>query len=196
MTGSELRAIRERFGFSLERIAMLARTSVEKVAEWELGDRRVSRSVERRLRELIPHLEVGDEVKRRLEGAGVEQCAWLEQQTALTMAAFAEHARTCSSCAARDRITKEVLRERGMSEGPVSRTLLGGVFEFSAGELNVSPWVAWLVAGGLVLFFVGLLSRAHSHAEEAPRVGLLSALAWVVGVGVTWVAVRLMRRGA
>ena len=65
-------------------------------------------------------------------------------------------------------------------------------------QLDVNPWFAWLVCGGLVFFFVGLLARGSSVlAEDAPRVGLLSAVAWAGVVAIVWMAVRLFaRRGA
>jgi len=63
---------------------------------------------------------------------------------------------------------------------------------------NVNPWFAWMVCGGLVWFFVGLLARGHNVlAEDYLQVGLLSGLAWVGLVTVTWVAAKVfLRRGA
>ncbi len=65
-------------------------------------------------------------------------------------------------------------------------------------QLDVNPWFAWLVCGGLVFFFVGLLARGHNVlAQDAPRVGLLSALSWIALVGVAWLIARLVfKRGA
>lgn len=65
-------------------------------------------------------------------------------------------------------------------------------------RLNVNQWFAWLVGGGLVLFFVGLLARGSDVlATDAPRVGLLCALAWAGLVALAWLCVRLFaKRGA
>jgi uncharacterized membrane protein YvlD (DUF360 family) len=65
-------------------------------------------------------------------------------------------------------------------------------------QFNVNRWFAWLVCGGLVFFFVGLLARGHNVlATDAPRVGLLSALAWGGFVVLTWLCVTLFsQRGA
>jgi len=71
----------------------------------------------------------------------------------------------------------------------------GAVREGSGQELDVSPWFAWMVSGALAFFFVGLLARGHDVlAEDYVRVGLLSALAWILAVGVAWVLVGLWRR--
>jgi len=187
MTGSELRAARERTGFSLETIAKMARATVQRVTEWELGARPVPARLERELREILRQMDVGDEVERRLIAAGFAKCAWLEQQSNLTLAAFAEHARTCASCAARDRIAEEFI-ERDVRQGLIPRV----------GVSSVSPWITWLVCGALVFFFVGLLARGHNVlAEDYVRVGLLGALAWVGLVTVIWVAAKVfLKRGA
>jgi transcriptional regulator with XRE-family HTH domain len=187
MTGSELRAARERTGFSLEAIAQMARASVDKVAEWELGAHPVPARLERELREILRQMDIADEVERRLIAAGFAKCAWLEQQKDLTLAAFAEHARTCSSCAERDRIAAEFL-ERDTARGLIPRV----------GVDKVNPWVAWLVCGGPVFFFVGALARAHNvFAENPVQVGLYSASAWVVLVLLVWLVTRLvLKRGA
>ena len=39
----------------------------------------------------------------------------------------------------------------------------------------MNPWFAWMVCGGLVWFFVGLLARGHNVlAEDYLQVGLLT----------------------
>ncbi len=65
-------------------------------------------------------------------------------------------------------------------------------------QLNVNGWFAWLICGALVFFFVGLLARGHDVlAQDAPRVGLLSASAWVGLILVLWFGHRLFTgRGA
>jgi transcriptional regulator with XRE-family HTH domain len=186
MTGSELRAARDRIGFSPETIARMGRVSVQKIAEWELSDRPVPARLERELREIIRQMDVADEVERRLLAAGFAKCAWLEQQKSLTLEAFAEHARTCASCAERDRIATEFL-ERDSAQGLIP----------PVGGFNVSPWLAWLVCGGLVFFFVGALVRGHDvFAENAVQVGLYSASAWVVLVLIVWLIRLVLKRSA
>ena len=160
----------------------------------ELAARRVPRRLRKRLQAAR---DVGAEVERRLQAAGFETCAWLKEQNALTMAVFSEHARSCASCAARDRFAREVLQEQGMSEDLGPRKLLGGALELSStGSWNVSPWVAWLISGGLVSFWVVALSQAHTNGAQALRIGLLGSIVWAVGVCVTWLAMRFRKRGA
>jgi hypothetical protein len=87
-------------------------TTVEVVHGWETGQGTVPRRVGRDLEEVRGVLAIGDEVERRLDASGLPKCQWLQQQTNLTMAAFQEHAKTCPTCQARDRIATELERQR------------------------------------------------------------------------------------
>jgi hypothetical protein len=57
--------------------------------------------------EIASWRRIGEQVEARLAAMGVPACGWLDSQHNLTMAAFREHARTCGSCAERDRIAAE-----------------------------------------------------------------------------------------
>ena len=63
-------------------------------------------------------------------------------------------------------------------------------------QLDVNPWFAWLLCGGLVVFFVGLLAAGHQEGAVALRTGALSAAVWVFGVALVWATSKLARRGA
>lgn len=62
-------------------------------------------------------------------------------------------------------------------------------------QVIVNPWFAWIVIGGVVCFLVGLLARSQSLAADAPRIGFLSAGAWVGGVLLVWLTAKLASRG-
>jgi len=64
-------------------------------------------------------------------------------------------------------------------------------------QLDVNPWFTWLLCGGLIAFFVGLLASGHEEGSVAVRRGEISAAIWIVGVVLAWTANRLfVRRGA
>jgi hypothetical protein len=52
-------------------------------------------------------------------------------------------------------------------------------------KLDVSPWFAWLVAGGFLAFLAGLFST------KKPEGGLVAAAIWVGGIAVLYVTLRL-----
>ncbi len=64
-------------------------------------------------------------------------------------------------------------------------------------SIDVNPWFAWLVGGGLVAFFVSLIGEGRNHFESAFRVALIAALGWAIALGTVWAVRRvLVRRGA
>ncbi len=64
-------------------------------------------------------------------------------------------------------------------------------------QLDVNPWFAWLLCGGLVAFFVGSLASGHEEGSVMLRRGEISVAIWVVAVVLAWTTNRLfVRRGA
>lgn len=55
------------------------------------------------------------------------------------------------------------------------------------GEVVVSPWFAWLLAGGLVAFVLGAAARGSEVA------GLVAVGAWAIAVGAAWLGWRRLR---
>lgn len=67
-------------------------------------------------------------------------------------------------------------------------------------DLNVNLWFAWALCGGLVFFWIGVLTKGHelfATMAEIVRTGLLSASAWIASVVLVWFVRRAwLKRGA
>jgi hypothetical protein len=63
-------------------------------------------------------------------------------------------------------------------------------------QLDVNPWFAWLLCGGLVVFFIGLLSSGHEEGGVALRRGGISTVVWAGLIAIAWLGGKLfVRRG-
>jgi hypothetical protein len=144
---------------------------------------------------------IGDEVEARLLALGFRSCSWLESQRDLTLASFREHARTCASCAARDRIAREYEVDEpevgvdltAMTLGTVSLvfagTLVLGIGIVSVLEVlwDIPPLQAIPIVGGAILI-AGAVGKPRWFAETIRHLPPLThiqndALARVLLVG-------------
>jgi hypothetical protein len=96
---------------------------------------------------------VGEQVEARLAASGIPPCQWLPLQSHLTLAAFREHARTCRSCAERERIAAEYERDEPL-DSPAPPNL-------GAGRLAI-------VFTGVVAVGAGAVALLHVAAGVSP----------------------------
>jgi len=193
MTGLELAKRMSASKVSVDELAAWMNRRPDEVINWMASERSLRTKL---AGQLEWHLGLRL-IEERMRTSGLPTCPWLEAQpdppwsNAKALERYSAeidaHAATCPICKQRTAFAATL-----PPPPPFPIRSYEGFLD------NVNPWFAWMVCGGLVCFFVGLLARGHNVlAEDYLQVGLLSALAWVGLVTVTWVAAKVfLKRGA
>jgi hypothetical protein len=146
---------------------------------------------------------VGEQVEARLATSGLPPCEWLPLQSNLTLAAFREHAKTCRTCAERDRIAAEYERdeppestEQDFGVGTLALQFVGvlvvvmGAVALANVAAGVPPQRSIPVFGGLTLLVSssGKPAWLFQLVRYQPPVGRLSDRAARIVLAVLGVA--------
>jgi hypothetical protein len=126
--------------------------------------------------EIASWRRVGEQVEARLAASGIPPCEWLPLQSNLTLAAFREHARTCRSCAERDRIAAEYERDEppdslaapNLGVGRLA-AVVTGVLAVGAGAVALLDMTAG-VSPLRSIPIVGLNDSSSTEALMPPRI--------------------------
>ena len=192
MTGLELAERMSATKVTVDELAGWMLRRPEEVTHWLASERPLPK---RLASQLEWHLGLRL-IEERMRASGLPVCPWIEARPAPPWddgkalerysAEVDAHEATCPICRQRTAFAATLPPPPPF---PIRSYEFGG---------DVSPWFAWLVCGGLVFFFVGLLARGHDVlADDYLRVGLLSALAWVGLIAVIWIVAKVLaKRGA